>query len=84
LFSTWHRRDEMTAEGFHRSMLTQRDRFLELVRQPPKMKEAANLAARFKTVEYREEGSDLIQKPTWTQPSASRISTRALLTIRHT
>jgi hypothetical protein len=61
LFSAWHRRDEMTAEGFHRSMLTHRDRFLELVRQPPKTKEAANLAARFKMVEYREEGSDLIQ-----------------------
>jgi transposase len=61
LFSAWHRRDEMTADGFHRSMLTHRDRFLELVRHPPKTKEAANLAARFKTVEYREEGSDLIQ-----------------------
>jgi hypothetical protein len=61
MFSAWHRRDEMTAEGFHRSMLTHRDRFLELVRQPPKTKEGANLAARFETVEYREEGSDLIQ-----------------------
>jgi transposase len=61
LFSAWHRRDEMTAEGFHRSMLTHRDRFLELVRQPPKTKEAANLAARFKIVEYREEGSDQIR-----------------------
>ena len=34
---------EMTAEGFHRSMLTHRDRFLELVRQPPATKEAKNL-----------------------------------------
>ena len=34
LFSAWHRRDEMTAEGFHRSMLTHRDRFLELVLLP--------------------------------------------------
>ena len=45
LFSAWHRREEMTAEGFHRSMLTHRDRFLELVRQPPSTKEAKNLAA---------------------------------------
>lgn len=52
LFSAWHRRDEMTVEGFHRSMLTHRDRFLELVRQPPSTKEASNLAARFAIVEY--------------------------------
>jgi hypothetical protein len=36
LFSAWHRRDEMTAECFHRWMLTYRDRFGELVLQPPK------------------------------------------------
>jgi len=58
LFSAWHRRDEMTAEGFHRSMLTHRDRFLELVRQPPASAEAANLAARFAIVEYTTEDSD--------------------------
>jgi transposase len=52
MFSAWHRRDEMTAEGFHRSMLTHRDRFLELIRKPPSTKEAANLAARFAIVEY--------------------------------
>ena len=52
LFSAWHRRDEMTAEGFHRSMLTHRDRFLELIRQSPSTKEAKNLAARFAIVEY--------------------------------
>ena len=40
LFSAWHRRDEMTKEGFHRSMITHRDRFLELVRNPPSTKEA--------------------------------------------
>ena len=55
LFSAWHRRDEMTAEGFHRSMLTHRDRFMELVRQPPASAEAANLAARFAIVEYTTE-----------------------------
>jgi transposase len=61
LFSAWHRRDEMTAEGFHRSMLTHRDRFLELVRQPPSTKEAENLAARFALVEYTAEGSSSVE-----------------------
>jgi transposase len=51
LFSAWHRREEMTEAGFHRSMLTHRDRFLELVRNPPDCKEAANLAARFWVVD---------------------------------
>lgn len=65
LFSAWHRREEMTAEGFHRSMLTHRDRFLELVRQPPSRKnqiekEASNLAARFAIVEFpNEETSEM-------------------------
>jgi hypothetical protein len=57
LFSAWRRRDAMTADGFHRSMLTHRDRFLELVRQPPSSKEARNLAARFAIVEYLDEQS---------------------------
>jgi transposase len=61
LFSAWHRREEMTAEGFHRSMLTHRDRFLELVRQPPSTKEAKNLAARFAVVEYATEGSSAVE-----------------------
>jgi transposase len=47
LFAAWHRRDEMAAAGFHRSMLTHRDRFLQIVRQPPATKEAQTLAARF-------------------------------------
>jgi transposase len=60
LFSAWHRREEMTAEGFHRSMLTHRDRFLELVRQPPSTKEASNLAARFAIVQFpNQETSEL-------------------------
>lgn len=57
MFSAWHRRDEMTAEGFHRSMLTHRDRFLDLIRKPPSTKEAVNLAARFAIVEYTDEES---------------------------
>lgn len=52
LFSAWHARDEMSGAGFHRSMITHRDRFLELVRDPPSSKEAGNLAARFAIVEY--------------------------------
>ncbi len=51
MFSAWHRRDEMTSDGFHRSMVTHRDRFLEIVGKPPDSKEAANLAKRFATVE---------------------------------
>ncbi len=55
LFSAWHRRDEMTAEGRHRSFTMHRDKFLELVRNPPSTKEASNLAARFAVVEYIDE-----------------------------
>jgi transposase len=62
LFSAWHRRDEMTDEGLHRSMLTHRDRFLELVRHPPATKEAKNLAARFAIVEYSTVGSSELQR----------------------
>ena len=61
LFQAWHKRDEMTDEGFRRSMMIHRDRFLELVRNPPSSKEAANLAARFAIREYIVEGSDEVQ-----------------------
>jgi len=61
LFSAWRRRDEMTAEGFYRSMLTHRERFLELVRKPPQAKEAENLAARFAMAEYTTEDSTEIE-----------------------
>ena len=57
LFVAWHRRAEMTAEGFHRSMQIHRDRFLALVRQPPATKEAKNLAARFAVVESIDEAT---------------------------
>lgn len=57
LFRAYHRRDAMTADGFRRSMLTHRDRFLELVRHPPSSKEAENLAARFAIVAYTTEES---------------------------
>jgi transposase len=51
LFKAWHSRDEMSAAGFRHSMKIHRDRFLEIVRNPPKSKEASNLAARFAVVD---------------------------------
>jgi len=57
LFRAWHHREEMTVEGFHRSMITHRDRFLELVLNPPASKEAQNLCARFATVKFTTEDS---------------------------
>ena len=58
MFSAWHRRDEMTEVGFHRSMITHRDRFLGIVRKPPNSKEARNLTARFEVVTYQGEDSN--------------------------
>jgi transposase len=52
LFAAWHRREEMADAGFHRSMLTHRARFLQVVRHPPAPKEAQTLAARFAIVPY--------------------------------
>lgn len=57
MFLAWHRRDEMTDAGFHRSMITHRDRFLEIVRKPPDSKEAANLTERFLIVELVDGGT---------------------------
>ena len=57
MFSAWHRRDEMTEEGFHRSMITHRDRFLKIIRKPPDSQEGANLTDRFRIVELVEGGS---------------------------
>jgi hypothetical protein len=51
-------RETMTVEGFRRSMMIHRDRFLELARNPPSSKEALNLAARFAIRECVVEGSD--------------------------
>ena len=61
IFSAWHRRDEMTDNGSHRSMMTHRDRFLEIVRKPPNSTEAVNLAARFAVIPFQAEGSNEIQ-----------------------
>jgi len=52
----------MTDEGAHRSMITHRDRFLELVRQPPLTKEAMNLAARFAIVNYSTDNLQELQE----------------------
>ena len=51
MFSAWHHRDEMTDAGFYRSMVTHRDRFLEIVLKPPNSNEASNLTSRFLTIE---------------------------------
>ena len=52
LFSAWHRRETMTAEGRERSFRIHRERFLMLVRNAPDSSEAENLAARFEIVSY--------------------------------
>jgi len=67
LFAAWHRRDEMADAGFHRSMLTQRDRFLQVVRHPPAPKEAQTLAARFAIVAYPTEDSSEPDTYDWSQ-----------------
>jgi len=54
IFSSYHRREEMTESGFYRSMVIQRDRFLEIVRKPPDSQEAKNLTDRFRIVEFSE------------------------------
>lgn len=51
MFSAWHRRDEMSGVGFQRSMITHRDRFLQIVRKPPDSSDAANVSARFEVIE---------------------------------
>ncbi len=51
MFSAWHQREEMTEVGFRRSMIIHRDRFLEIVRNPPDSSEAGNLQDRFRIVE---------------------------------
>ena len=61
MFSAWHRRDEMTEAGFHRSMLTHRDRFLKIVRKPPDSTEAGNLAARFAVIPFQAEDSNEVE-----------------------
>ena len=56
MFSAWHRREQMSEAGFHRSMLTHRDRFLDIVRHPPAIREAENLMGRFRDVELQDGG----------------------------
>lgn len=48
LFSTLHRQDRCTAEGFARRMEAMRRGFLQQVRHPPSWSEARTLAARFR------------------------------------
>ena len=77
LFQAWHSRETMTDEGFRRSMMIHRDRFLELVRNPPSSKEANNLAARFAIREYIVEGSDEVQSYDMSQVSTLHSERRS-------
>ncbi|HEX2146648.1 MAG TPA: IS66 family transposase, partial [Pseudorhizobium sp.] len=56
LFQAWHRRDKMTQAGRQRSLANCRNQLLEIVRTPPRTKEAQNIAARFAVVEIDEGG----------------------------
>ena len=56
LFSAWHRRDEMSAQGRRRSFVMHRKKFLDVVRKPPDSSDAANLSARFEIVELADGG----------------------------
>ena len=56
LFKAWHRRDEMSDEGRHRSFVMHRDKFLAVAIHPPDVSEARTLADRFAVVEC-EDGS---------------------------
>jgi transposase len=56
MFSAWHRRDEMSEVGFHRSMIAHRDRFLRIVRKPPDSSDAANVSARFEIIALADGG----------------------------
>jgi transposase len=56
MFHAWHRREEMTEAGFRRSMIIHRDRFLEIVRNPPDSSEAVNLQDRFRIVDLVDGG----------------------------
>jgi len=56
LFKAWHRRDEMSSEGRHRSFVMHRDKYLAVAVHPPDVPEARTLADRFAIVEC-EDGS---------------------------
>ena len=53
MLSAWHRRTQMSEVGFRRSMLTHRDRFLLVIREPPAIREAENLMQRFREVKWQ-------------------------------
>ncbi len=53
LFEAWHRRDEMSDEGRHRSFVMHRDKFLAIATHPPNVLEARTLADRFAALRDR-------------------------------
>jgi hypothetical protein len=80
-FSAWHRRNEMSQEGFHRSMITHRDRFLELVRNPPSAKEAANLVDRRITQGTRGEAGRRYHERMWTMIATCKKQNRSIFSF---
>jgi len=56
MFTAWHRRDEMSAEGRRRSFIMHRDKFLAVAARPPNVPEARTLADRFAVVECEDGG----------------------------
>jgi len=56
MFLAWHRRDEMSNEGRHRSFVMHRDKFLDIALHPPDVPEAQTLADRFAIVECEDGG----------------------------
>ena len=55
LFKAWHRRDEMSDEGRHRSFVMHRDKFLAIAAHPPDIPETRTLADRFAVVECEDD-----------------------------
>jgi transposase len=51
MFLAWHRGDAMSDAGRQRSFTMHRNKFLEIVRNPPDVPEARTLAERFEIVE---------------------------------
>jgi hypothetical protein len=54
LFSAWHCRDDMSDKGFHRSMMTHRDRFLELGPMKKQLSHLMHLLWLYLIVPFRE------------------------------
>ncbi len=56
MFTAWHRRDEMSDQGRHRSFIMHRDKFLAVATRPPDVPETRTLTDRFAVVECEDGG----------------------------